>query len=375
MRLFFTNMNRHWGGQSYVVMQLADHLSRRGHEVVVAGVAGSELVERGRKRGLRVFDKLELRRGLRLGSFLRDQASLKAFWKEFQPEGILTNGSQDTWACGLARWRFRTPAFLVRWRHNSFKVSAHVFNKWLYRSLIDHVAVSSMEIAPLLIEPGLVPAERVTAFPPTADLERFLEAKPTGVLRKELGIGEKDLAAVAVGRLAPEKAHDTLIRAWKQVVAQVPNAYLAIAGLGSQEQMLRGLIGELGLEKNVRLLGFRDDVPLLYADADLAALTPVAGESFGIALLEALASGKPCVATDVGGVKDLVRDGETGFLVKAGDSDAIAAALLKLLTQAELRERMGRSGRTHAQQSFSANRLADTAEALFQRLHADRKAR
>src|SRR5436305_234928 len=101
MRLFFINMHRHWGGQSAALMFLAHELKSRGHDVVVAGVKGSELMQRATAAGLRTFDRIELRRGFRPISFFRDRSSLLAFWREFKPEIILTNGSQDTWACAL----------------------------------------------------------------------------------------------------------------------------------------------------------------------------------------------------------------------------------------------------------------------------------
>ncbi len=131
---------------------------------------------RAHKAGLKTFAELELRRGFRPMSFWRDQRSLKKFWRAFKPEILLTNGSQDTWACGLARWSGFRSAHLVRWRHNSFDIANHIFNRWLYRSLIDHVVASSAAITPILTKTGLVPAERVTVFPPTTALEPFLRA-------------------------------------------------------------------------------------------------------------------------------------------------------------------------------------------------------
>ena len=368
MRLFFVNMHKLWGGQSSVVVLLAAELARRGHELLVAGLAGSELVSRARVAGLRTYDELELRRGLRPASFLRDQRRLQRLWKDFQPDGILTNGSQDTWACAIARRRFRPQAFLVRWRHNSFAVSTHLFNRWLYRSLIDHVAVSSPEIAPLLTGGGLVPPERITVFPPTTNLEPFLSAQSSGALRRELDVAPDGFLALSVGRLAPEKGHASLVRAWRLVIDARPGAKLAIAGQGSQHPALLKLIADLQLQSHVRILGFRDDIPALYAEADLALLAPVAGESFGIALLEAYAAGRCCVATDVGGVKDLVVNGETGFLVPPRDERALAAAALAALGDAALRERLARAGRARVLEKFTPEKLGDKAEALFKKL-------
>ena len=370
MRLFFVNMHRHWGGQSTALLFLAEELAARGHDIVVAGVRDSELMQRAAKAGMKTFDALELRRGFRPLSFRRDQARLKKFWNDFKPQLILTNGSQDTWACGLARWTNYRGAKLVRWRHNSFAVSTHIFNRWLYRSLIDHVVVSSAAITPILTKGGLVAENRVTVFPPTSKLDPFIAASALPrdeTLRNELNVAPDGTLTVSVGRLAAEKGHDTLIRAWRRVVDELPNAKLAIAGLGEQPP-LKKIIEELAQQNHVHLLGFRNDVPLLYNAADLAVLAPVAGESFGIALLEAYAAGRACVATDVGGVGDLVLDGQTGFLVQPRDELAIANALIRCLKDPELRNRFARAGHDRVLEHFTPKKLGDVAENLFMSL-------
>jgi glycosyltransferase involved in cell wall biosynthesis len=208
----------------------------------------------------------------------------------------------------------------------------------------------------------------MTVFPPSTPLERFLDGRAGSGLRQALGLSSRHLLVLSVGRLAPEKGHDILVRAFGLVVEAVPEARLALAGLGGQEEPLRNLISDLGLDRHVFLLGFRDDIPALYAEADLAALTPVAGESFGIALLEAYASGLACVATDVGGVKDLVLEGQTGFLCPPGDIPRIAAALIACLKDEGLRQRMAQAGKARVLERFTPQRLGDTAERLFRQL-------
>jgi len=368
MRLFFINMHRHWGGQSAVVVLLAGELAKRGHEVLVAGVANSELIKRATAEGLKTYAELELRRGFRPISFFGDHGRLKKLWSDFKPDIILTNGSQDTWSCAFARLRFRDKPALVRWRHNSFEISTHAANRWLYRKLISHVVVSSSEIAPLLTKTGLVSAERITPFPPSTRLEKFLNAQATSGLRKEFNVAPEGTLTVSVGRLAPEKGHDVLIRAWKRVHAELPHAKLLIAGLGTQHEPLAKLTRDLGLDAHVFLPGFREDIPALYAEADLAVLAPTAGESFGIALLEAYATGRACVATDVGGVKDLVVNGETGWLVPPKDDEKLAAALIEALKNPEARAKFGAAGKARVLEKFTPAKLADTAEALFKKL-------
>jgi len=335
-------------------------------------VEGSELVKRANAAGLPIDYTLRLERGFRPRSFFRDLWRLRRLWSEFRPHIILTNGAQDTWTCALARWLYRSPARVVRWRHNSFEVRSHFFNRWLYGRLIHHVVVSSSEIAPLLIKTKLVPAERVTVFPPSTPLDACLNAVPQTKLRKKLGVAEEEgTLTLCVGRLAPEKGHAVLFRAWRKVIAALPDAHLAIAGHGSQESALLDLRTELGLDGRVHFLGFRDDVPRLYATSDLAVLSPIAGESFGIALLEAYATERCCVATDVGGVKDLVIQGKTGILVPPNDEEALAKALIKALGDPDLRSSYGAAGRARVLQKFTPGSLADRAEKLFKKICPD----
>lgn len=373
MRFFFINMHRLWGGQSAVVVLLAQELTKRGHKVLVAGVEGSELTKRAHASGLPIDYTLKLERGFRPRSFFRDLWRLRRLWAEFRPHVILTNGAQDTWACALARWLFRQPAALVRWRHNSFPVKTHLFNRWLYGRMIDHVVVSSSEIAPLLVDTRLLSPDRVTVFPPSTPLEDCLNAEPRERLKKDLGVSENGTLTLCVGRLAPEKGHAVLFRAWRKVVAVLPEARLAVVGHGSQQSVLEALRAELGLDQHVHFLGFRNDVPRLYASADLAVLSPIAGESFGIALLEAYATGRCCVATDVGGVKDLVVEGKTGVLVPPNDEEALARALIAMLQDPDARSRMGAAGRARVLEKFTPGSLADRAEKLFKRLCPDSK--
>jgi glycosyltransferase involved in cell wall biosynthesis len=368
-------MHRGWGGQSCAVLILAEALHKRGHDVMVAGAEGSVLVERARDRGLGVFDGLGLRRGFRPFSFLRDLVAARRILKEHRTEIILTNGSQDTWVFALARALFTRTARVVRWRHNSFPVANHLFNRWLYRYLLDHVAVSSSRLIPILEK--VVNEERITVFHPTTDPSGFanVDAKARLEVRKEFGVEDDETLIVAVGRLAPEKGHSVLLQAMARMGRESKPAKLAIVGKGRCESELRELISLLRLEKQAILTGFRSDIPRLYAGADLAALSPIGGESFGIAILEAFLSGLPAVATDVGGVSDLVRDGETGYLVPPGDPDRLAAALTKMLRDPAARAEMGRRAKALVLNNYTPEKLADTAENLFLQLLRKPRAR
>jgi glycosyltransferase involved in cell wall biosynthesis len=159
---------------------------------------------------------------------------------------------------------------------------------------------------------------------------------------------------VSVGRLRPPKDFTTLVRA---VAALDPgSARLRIAGDGPDRTSLAAEIAGLGLDGSVELLGTRSDVDELLAGADLFVLSSES-EGLPMSVLEAMAAGLPVVASAVGGVPELVRDGETGTLVPPHDSAALAGAIRRLVADPALRDRLGEAGRVRAAREFSLTRF------------------
>jgi len=377
LAILFVNMHHGWGGQPSVVLTLAKGLAQRGHRCVVGAPEGSELMSRAADAGIDVLPGLAFRRGLHPISIRRDARIIRECVAERGIRIVESNGSQDTWAAALAlgaRHKREAPVRLVRWRHNSFPVKSHFLNRRLYARLIDHVVVSSEGIKPILVEPGIVEESRVTVLNPSVDPSRFREEfrspEARAACRAELGLGDDDLVVAAVGRLAEEKGHDVIFAAAKKVAALVPRARFLIIGKGTIEVELRERARETGLAETVVFAGFRKDIPRVLSACDVNALTPVSGESFGIVLLEGFCAGLPAVATDVGGVRSVCRDGETGILCPPGDVDAIADALVKLLSDAELGRQYARNGKRMVEDEFTDERLMENAEALFRRLLA-----
>ena len=134
-----------------------------------------------------------------------------------------------------------------------------------------------------------------------------------------------------VARLEPEKGHPTLLEAWPVVLRAVPDAYLLIVGEGSRRDALEAQARELRIAHRVVFTGRRDDVPAVTAALDVAVL-PSYREAQGLTILEAMALSRPVVASNVGGIPEMIEDGVTGLLVPPHDADALAAAIVRLLT-------------------------------------------
>src|SRR5437667_7159 len=169
---------------------------------------------------------------------------------------------------------------------------------------------------------------------------------------------------LTVARLDFHKGIDTVIRALPAIRAAFPAVRYAVAGIGNRRSALEGLVRELGLGDAVRLLGFvpDDDLPALYNAADLFLLASrrydLLVEGFGIAIVEASASGLPVIASRSGGIPEAVREGETGCLVEPDDPAAVAAAAIRLLGDEALRRRIGAAGRAAVETYYNWDRVA-----------------
>lgn len=169
---------------------------------------------------------------------------------------------------------------------------------------------------------------------------------------------------VSVACLREEKRIDLLIASAPTILARYPDAEFWIAGDGSCRQELVTLARDLGVSSHVRFLGHREDVPALLSQADIFVL-PSRSEAFPNAVTEAMAAGLPVVATAVGGIPELVTDGQTGRLVPSGDAAALARALLDLLDDPARAAEFGRAGRRRIEQTYSFDRMVDALTTLY----------
>jgi glycosyltransferase involved in cell wall biosynthesis len=167
-----------------------------------------------------------------------------------------------------------------------------------------------------------------------------------------------------IGRLSPEKGADRFLEIATAVLREEPAARFVVVGDGPLREEAEAAAARCG-EGKITLLGERYDVEATVATFDILAV-PSDIEAFGLVSLEAMASGRPVVAFDVGGIPEIVVHGETGLLVTHADTKAFASALLRLLRQPEVRHRMGRAGRARAETLFDVRRTVRSLETLYE---------
>jgi glycosyltransferase involved in cell wall biosynthesis len=169
---------------------------------------------------------------------------------------------------------------------------------------------------------------------------------------------------LCVGRLIPIKGHLVLLRALAQARSRVPGLTLDIAGRGPLEPALKSFVRELGIEDAVRFLGFVSPVQPAVEEATIV-VVPSLGEGFGMVALEAMERARPVIVSAVGGLPEIVADGETGVVVEPGDAEALAEAIVALAGDLEKAAAMGRAGRARALAEFPPERSAERIEELY----------
>lgn len=209
------------------------------------------------------------------------------------------------------------------------------------------IAVSS-DVRDSLLDLGIGRPAQYEVVPLGVDLDALaVPSAPSGRLRRDLGLGPGVQLVGVAARLAPIKDHALLFHA----IARLRDVHLAVLGDGELRQTLEDLAQSLDIGSRVHFVGWRTDIGDALSDLDVAVLTS-RNEGTPMSLIEAAVAGVPVVATDVGGVRDVVSDGRTGLLVPAGDTAAVASALQRLLEDPDLRGQFAAAGRAHARKRF-----------------------
>jgi glycosyltransferase involved in cell wall biosynthesis len=227
------------------------------------------------------------------------------------------------------------------------------------------ITISPRQRTDLVERFRVIRPERVAMVPLGLDLDELFSLPPMG------GAGGADVVFGFVGRLVPIKDPETLLRAFALVRQRVPKARLHIVGDGELRAAVRDLAATLGFAEAVDLMGWRRDLGAVYGGIDALVLSS-RSEGTPFALIEAMAAGRPVVATDVGGVADILVDGTTGLLVPARDPAALADAMTAIALDAGLRRRMGAAGRQVAVE-YRADRLLSDMERLYRQVLCEKR--
>lgn len=373
------------GGPSLHVSYLTRDLDERGYDTtLVAGRVGEEegsMSYVAEELGVDPLYVPELQRAISVAPDFGAVRRLRALIKEIRPD-ILHTHTAKAGAVG------RTAAMLAG--RDRPRVVVHTFHGHVLRGYFDptvarmflqveralaHVSDALIAVSPQvrddLVQLGVAPAKRIAVIRLGLDLERRTHASPGARtrIREQLGIPDNRFVVGWLGRMTEIKRADDLIRALAQAHAGGMEADLLLVGDGPLRRALTDLATELGVLPHCHFTGYRADVGDIYAAIDAFSLTS-ANEGTPATIIEAQAAGLPVVSTDVGGVGDIVRDGQSGLLVEAGDVAGVAEGLARLAEDAGLRRRFGEYGRSVVAPRYTVPRLVDDVDRLYKSLLA-----
>jgi glycosyltransferase involved in cell wall biosynthesis len=222
-----------------------------------------------------------------------------------------------------------------------------------------------------LVEREGFPAEKVCVISNGVDVDRFRPRPADMRLRRQLGLPDDAPIAGILAALRPEKNHAMFLEVAARVRREIPAAHFLVIGDGLERPRLEQRAAELAIADRVHFLGTRPDVPELLGLLDVLLLTSL-NEANPVSILEGLACGKPVVATRVGSVGETVLDGEVGYLVESGSTEAMARRVVELFRDRSLAAALGAAGRQHVVDHWSVERMVEGYEELLWRLYAEK---
>lgn len=354
-----------FGGAERTVMQLVRYLDRTVFkQQVLCLYRGGEWAEDLRRESVQV-SILDLNPRIVGANWIRVARALRAL----QPIDVVHAHLPDAWWFALPVARaLRIPVRLAH-SQNWYPQRGRRFR------VLDRVAVQmsrarvlacSEWVAEHWIDEYRLSPHRLTVALNAVEIADYEELEAPLAARAKIGLPRQGQLVLCVASLTEQKGHDFLLDAWVHMARECPTARLLLVGQGPLRPWLEARVHALGVRDSVLFLGARADVPLLMAACDLVVLAS-RWEGLPLVLAEAAAAGRPVVATDVGGVAEVVDNGRTGLLVPPGDPVALAKSLLCLLGDADARARMGLAARERARRMFRVERLAHEVEDLYLR--------
>jgi glycosyltransferase involved in cell wall biosynthesis len=352
VNFLFLESSRSWGGQEYRTCLEVNWLNTHGHQAWFGCDPRGEVFAKASEVGTRLVPFSLRRRFDPLVSY-----RLWNFSRRHRIDVVKTFSSKDHWLAMPLYW-LGFPLTRARCITDRIERGKRAFT---YRYGCSRIIADAPIIKRELVEITGIPAEKIEVIGSAVDLTRFRPDRDTKRFRSEIGVPQETPLIVNIGMIRPDKGQLMLVEAARIVLQERPDARFVFVGEGTGVRKLgprlRQAIERYGLADRLLMLGYRWDVPDILAASDLVVIASIGTEASPIVLREALATGRPVVATCVGDVTDVIRDREHGLVVPPRAPEKMAAAILELIQNRELAARCAENGLRLARDQFSFDQM------------------
>lgn len=352
-----------WGGQEIRILQESTWLAGKGHRIFILCRPDSEIHARYSRKTIPNLSihAIPFQRTLDPG----DIFTIFKFIRKERVDIVHTHSSIDSWTASIAAKLAGVP--IVRSRHVSIPIKDFFPRNLVYR-FPDRIIASGKRIAEMVSGLKTVSKDNVVSIPAGINPERFRPGIDGSSFREESGIPKGAFLIGKVAVIRGWKGHMDFIAAAEIVLRRAPDAVFAIVGDGPGFERVKNAIRSKGLEKSIIMTGYREDIPAVMNALDILVLASTSGEATSQVIPQAWACKRCVLATEAGGITDIVRHGENGFLVPPGDPDRMADGLLQLMESGELRNRLAEAGHSFALKHLTEGEMMDRTLSVYREL-------
>lgn len=355
--LFINTITIYGGGEVWMINAMKEFI-RRGYNVNLICRPDAKILYYAEKNNIDVI-KLKMRGDFDPITIL----NLIAILRKKKIDVILTNMDKELRLSGIAALFTGVKAVICR-KGIDYPLKNKLRYRFTYNKLASATVANSQATKKTMLKNApWLNQNRIYVIYNGIDPQPF-STENTNDIRTELGISQESPLIGFVGRLNVQKGMIYILQAFEQVLKEIPTAQLLIAGEGDLEEEILNTAKEKGMQNNISLIGFRDDIPNIMRTIDLLIL-PSVWEGFGIVLIEAMAAEKPCVTTNISSMPEIVIDGKTGYVVPPKDADKLSDAIINLIRDPLKSKKMGSEGKKVVRAKFTLQKMIDQYEQLF----------
>ena len=355
MNILYVESSRSWGGQEYRSCLEINWLNSHGHQAWLVCNPGSQVHSKASELGTRLVT-MSLRSRLDPLSSWR----LWRFCRRNHIDLVKTYSSKDHWIC-LPLYFCGIPLSRARCITDPIGSKGRAF---VFRHGCSQIVADASVIKLDLVQKHAVDPAKIEVIGSAVDLDKFKPPRDRMKFRREIGVDEGTPLIGNVGMIRPDKGQLVIVQAARVVLEKRLDARFVIVGQGTgilkRGINVRNAIDSAGLADKIIMAGYRWDTPDVYAACDMIVIASLRTEASPIVLREAFASGRPVIATNVGDIPEIVQHRHNGLLIEAGDSQAVADAILEFVSDRKLAAQCAANALCYATEHFSFDKMMET---------------